>query len=128
MAYQMPSFSWSDVDDVGLLNLRCLGPSRSGQAPKLKASAFGAQPLLAIVRLMSHGVFLMTISPSALSAVQQAGQSLYDACQAVAAEMPKQAEYVVSALANQPFNPETDQAYANLRAISRLSHENAYQP
>jgi hypothetical protein len=70
----------------------------------------------------SSGAF-MSFSPSTLSAIQQAGQSLHTAGQAVADAVRAQAERMVATVASQPFNPESDDAYAQFRTVARMAHD-----
>jgi hypothetical protein len=65
----------------------------------------------------------MSLSPPTLSAIQQAGQTLHAARQAVFAEVQENAQQMVATVANQPFSPESDKAYAQLRTVARLAHE-----
>lgn len=65
----------------------------------------------------------MSLSPSTLSAIQQAGQGLHAARQAVSGAVQSQAEQMIAIVASQPFSPESDRAYAQLRTVSRLAHE-----
>jgi hypothetical protein len=65
----------------------------------------------------------MSLSPSTLSSIQQAGQGLHAARLAVASEVQSNAERVVASLASQPFSPELDQAYTQLRSVARMAHE-----
>lgn len=65
----------------------------------------------------------MSLSPATLSAIQQAGQTLHAARQAVFGEVQENAQQMVATVANQPFSPESDKAYAQLRTVARLAHE-----
>lgn len=65
----------------------------------------------------------MTLSTSTLLAIQQAGQGLYAARQAVADEVQSNSLRVVAFLASQPFSTESDKAYKQLRSAARLAHE-----
>lgn len=65
----------------------------------------------------------MSLSPAALLSIQQAGQGLHAARQAVADAVQTNAERVVAYVASQPFSPENDLAYTKLRSAARLSHE-----
>lgn len=63
------------------------------------------------------------LSRSTLSLLQQAGESLYAAQQAMAQEVQSGAQSVVDTVASLPFSAEADRAYAQLRTVARLSHE-----
>ncbi|GKT18629.1 hypothetical protein AVHY2522_19545 [Acidovorax sp. SUPP2522] len=63
------------------------------------------------------------LSRSTLSLLQQAGESLYAAQQAMAQEVQSGAQSVVNTVASLPFSAEADRAYAQLRTVARLSHE-----
>ncbi len=65
----------------------------------------------------------MSISPSTLLALQQAGERLNAARQAFAQEVQSHAAHMVGIVASEPFGTEADRAYAQLRAIARLAHE-----
>lgn len=63
------------------------------------------------------------LSRSTLALLQQAGESLFSAQQAMAQEVHAGSQSVVSAVASAPFSAEADRAYAQLRTVARLSHE-----
>ena len=65
----------------------------------------------------------MSLSPSTLLAIQQAGQSLHAARQAVADAVRVNGERVLAFIASQPFRSENDLAYTQLRSVARLAHE-----
>ncbi len=65
----------------------------------------------------------MSLSPSALSAIQQAGEALHAARQAVSDAVRVKAEQMVAMVASQPFSSESDRAYAQLRSVARTAHE-----
>ena len=65
----------------------------------------------------------MSLSPLTLSAIQQAGQALHTARQAAARAVQENAEQMVATVARQPFSPESDRAYAQLRTVARLAQE-----
>lgn len=65
----------------------------------------------------------MSIAPSTLLALQQAGESLYAARQAFAQEVSSNASRVVGIVASEPFGNEADRAYTQLRSIARMAHE-----
>ncbi|MEO7160746.1 MAG: hypothetical protein ABJA84_09620 [Polaromonas sp.] len=65
----------------------------------------------------------MSLSPSTLSVIQQAGQALYTARQAVSRAVQENAQQMVAMVASQPFSPESDRAYAQLRAVARMAQE-----
>lgn len=63
------------------------------------------------------------LSRSTLALLQQAGESLFSAQQAMAQEVQIGSQSVVNAVANAPFSADADRAYAQLRTVARLSHE-----
>ncbi|RYF28584.1 MAG: hypothetical protein EOO33_00435 [Comamonadaceae bacterium] len=63
------------------------------------------------------------LSRSTLALLQQAGESLFSAQQAMAQEVHAGSQSVVNAVASAPFSAEADRAYAQLRTVARLSHE-----
>lgn len=65
----------------------------------------------------------MSLSKTTLSAIQQAGQGLHKATVVVSAAVREQAEHMVATVANQPFQPEGEQAFANFKMLARLSQE-----
>ncbi|MEY5097310.1 MAG: hypothetical protein RJA36_29 [Pseudomonadota bacterium] len=65
----------------------------------------------------------MPLAPATLQAVQQAGQTLHAARQAVQAEIQRHTERLVATMASQPFGAEADRSYAQLRQVARLGHE-----
>ncbi|HEX5364854.1 MAG TPA: hypothetical protein VFW59_11350, partial [Gallionella sp.] len=65
----------------------------------------------------------MSLSASTLSAIHQAGQGLHEAHHAVTQAVQAAAEQMVATVASQPFSPESDRAYAQLRSVARLAHE-----
>lgn len=65
----------------------------------------------------------MSLSPLTLSAIQQAGQALHAARQSVSRAVQENAEQMVAMVASQPFSPESDRAYAQLRTVARLTQE-----
>lgn len=65
----------------------------------------------------------MSIAPSTLLALQQAGEGLYAARQAFAQEAQLNANRLVGIVASEPFSNKADRAYAQLRSIARMAHE-----
>ena len=65
----------------------------------------------------------MSLSPSTLQLMQQAGQGLFGAQQAVSADVQLLGARVVALTASQPFDPDNDNAYKQLRALARMAHE-----
>lgn len=63
------------------------------------------------------------LTRSTLALLQQAGESLFSAQQAMAQEVHAGSLDVVSAVASAPFSADADRAYAQLRTVARLSHE-----
>ena len=67
----------------------------------------------------------MSIAPTTLLSLQQAGESLYAARQAFAQEVQHNASRVVGICASEPFSNDTDCAYGQLRTIARMAHTRA---
>ncbi len=65
----------------------------------------------------------MSIAPSTLLALQQAGESLHAARNAFAQEVQSNASRVIGIVASEPFGNEADRAYTQLRSIARMAHE-----
>jgi hypothetical protein len=65
----------------------------------------------------------MSLSKATLSAIQQAGQGLHKATVVVSAAVRDQAEHMVAAVANQPYQAEGEQAFANFKMLARLSQD-----
>lgn len=65
----------------------------------------------------------MSIAPTTLLSLQQAGENLYAARQAFAQEIQLNAGRVVGMVASAPFSNDADRAYAQLRSIARMAHE-----
>jgi len=65
----------------------------------------------------------MSFSPSTLKTIQQAGQCLYEAHKAVSADVETNGARVMTFMVTQPFNPENDEAYKQLRSLARIAHE-----
>lgn len=65
----------------------------------------------------------MSLSKTALSSIQQAGQSLHSATVVVAATVREQAEHMVNTVANQPFQAEGELAFSNFKTLARLSQD-----
>ncbi|RFO97368.1 hypothetical protein DIC66_09600 [Rhodoferax lacus] len=65
----------------------------------------------------------MSLSKTTLSAIQQAGQGLHKATVVVSAAVREQAEHMVAAVANQPYQAEGEQAFANFKMLARLSQD-----
>lgn len=65
----------------------------------------------------------MSIAPTTLLSLQQAGESLYAARQAFAQEVQHNASRVVGIVASDPFSNDADRAYTQLRTIARMAHE-----
>lgn len=65
----------------------------------------------------------MSIAPTTLLSLQQAGENLYAARQAFAKEVQLNASRVVGIVASAPFSNDADRAFAQLRAIARMAHE-----
>ena len=63
------------------------------------------------------------LSRSTLALLQQAGESLFSAQQAMAREVHAGSQDVVNAVASSPFSADADRAYAQLRNVARLAHE-----
>ena len=65
----------------------------------------------------------MSLSPLTLKLMQQAGQGLFGAQQAVSADVQLLGARVVALTASQPFDPDNDSAYKQLRSLARMAHE-----
>lgn len=65
----------------------------------------------------------MSIAPTTLLSLQQAGESLYAARQAFAQEVQHNASRVVGIVASEPFSNDADRAYGQLRIFARMAHE-----
>jgi hypothetical protein len=65
----------------------------------------------------------MSLSKTALSSIQQAGQSLHSATVVVASTVREQAEHMVNTVANQPFQAEGELAFSNFKTLARLSQD-----
>jgi hypothetical protein len=65
----------------------------------------------------------MSLSKASLAAIQQAGQGLHQATVVVSAAVREQAEHMVATVANQPFQAEGEQAFANFKMLARLSQD-----
>lgn len=65
----------------------------------------------------------MSIAPSTLLVLQQAGESLHAARNAFAQEVQSNASRVIGIVASEPFGNEADRAYTQLRSIARMAHE-----
>ena len=65
----------------------------------------------------------MSVTPSTLSAIQQAGQSIDIARQSLVAAVNEHAQQVMAAVAEQPFSVDNDKLFANWKTLSRLAQE-----
>lgn len=65
----------------------------------------------------------MSLSKTALSSIQQAGQSLHSATVVVATTVREQAEHMVNTVASQPFQAEGELAFSNFKTLARLSQD-----
>lgn len=65
----------------------------------------------------------MSLSPSHLAAIQQAGQALHKAAQLTADSVRSQAQTVVAMVASQPFQNDSEQAFAQFRVLAQLSQD-----
>ena len=65
----------------------------------------------------------MTLSPSTLQAIQQAGLGLYQAHHAVSADVQAGGARAMAQMASQPFSPDNDAAYKKLLQLARMAHE-----
>jgi len=63
------------------------------------------------------------VTRTTLTLLQQAGEALYAAQQAMAQEVQTGSVSVVNTVASSPFSAEADRAYAELRNVARLAHE-----
>lgn len=58
-----------------------------------------------------------------LASVQQAGQAVSTARQQLHNQLQRQVEKLATVVAAQPFGPDADRAYAQLRAVARMTQE-----
>ena len=65
----------------------------------------------------------MALSQSNLAALQQAGQATYNASKLIAEAMHLQAQELVAHVASQPFHSDSEQAFAQFKALAALSHD-----
>ncbi|CAM3605166.1 hypothetical protein [Polaromonas hydrogenivorans] len=65
----------------------------------------------------------MPLSPSTLQAIQQAGLGLFNAHQAVSADVQAGGARAMAQMASQPFSPDNDAAYKKLLQLARMAHE-----
>ncbi|CAM3766396.1 hypothetical protein [Polaromonas hydrogenivorans] len=65
----------------------------------------------------------MTLSSSTLQSIQQAGLGLYQAHQAVSADVQAGGARAMAQMASQPFSPDNDAAYKKLLSLARMAHE-----
>lgn len=65
----------------------------------------------------------MSVTPTTLSAIQQAGQSIDEARRALAEAVAVHAQRVMTAVAEQPFNVDNDKLFAYWKTAARLARE-----
>ena len=65
----------------------------------------------------------MSSTHPTLAHVQQAGQAVSTAREQLHAQLQRQVEKLASVVTAQPFGPEADRAYAQLRAAARMAQE-----
>lgn len=65
----------------------------------------------------------MSVTPTTLSAIQQAGQSIDEARRALAEAVTAHAQRVMTAVAEQPFNVDNDKLFAYWKTAARLAQE-----
>lgn len=65
----------------------------------------------------------MTLLPSTLQSIQQAGLGLFNAHQAVSADVQTGGARAMAQMASQPFSPDNDAAYKKLLQLARMAHE-----
>lgn len=65
----------------------------------------------------------MSSTHPTLAYVQQAGQAVSTAREQLHAQLQRQVEKLASVVTAQPFGPEADRAYAQLRAAARMAQE-----
>ena len=65
----------------------------------------------------------MSVTPSTLSAIQQAGQSIDMARHALVGAVNEHAQRVMAAIAEQPYSVDNDQLFASWKTLSRLAQE-----
>lgn len=65
----------------------------------------------------------MSLPAPALQSLQQAGQGVHNATVQIAEAVKSHGLKVVSSIANDPFSPEGEKVFSQLRALARLGHE-----
>lgn len=65
----------------------------------------------------------MAIAPQTLSQLQIAGSAVNAATQALKQELQAHSQALMEQMASQPFGPEADGAYQQMRQVARLVHE-----
>ena len=65
----------------------------------------------------------MSIPHSVLQNLQQAGQGIHQACLTLTEAVNASASKLVSSIANDPFSPESEEAFSRIRAMARLGHD-----
>ena len=65
----------------------------------------------------------MSVTPSTLSAIQQAGQAIDLARQSLSEAVKAHAQQVMAAVADQPFSVDNDKLFANWKTLARLAQE-----
>jgi len=65
----------------------------------------------------------MSLSQANLAAIQKAGQAIYEASQRVSDALYQQAQTIVTQVASQPFHADSEQAFAQFKALAALNQE-----
>ena len=65
----------------------------------------------------------MSLSQANLAAIQRAGQAIYEASQRVSDALYQQAQTIVTQVASQPFHADSEQAFAQFKALAALTQE-----
>jgi hypothetical protein len=65
----------------------------------------------------------MSVTQETLSAIQQAGQSIHEARQALSEAVTQQGQLVASAVVEQPFGAGNDKLFAQWKTLARLAQE-----
>ncbi len=65
----------------------------------------------------------MSVTPSTLATIQQAGQSIDVARQSLVAAVNEHAQQVMAAVSEQPFSVDNDKLFATWKTLSRMAQE-----
>lgn len=93
---------------------------------RMGRTASSLEPLRGLCRRLLACSTAFDTMPSnlpTLTYVQQAGQAVSTAREQLHAQLQRQVEKLASVVAAQPFGPDADRAYAQLRAVARMTQE-----